>query len=492
MTTSSHFATFAVPITNQTPNDLPSGSYQSVGTGEVEISLTVESGAFLTVSGGTTDGTVLNGGGYETVSASGVSNGTTVESGGYEIVSVGGQANAAAVQSGGFEEVQGGATEGSLIDAGGSEEVSSGSADSTLLNGGALTVYGGTVTATQIGSGGVLATDGGAVSGTAVDAGGRLEMYGGTASGATVAAGGVLEMFGGTVSGATVDAGGVLETFGDVIAGVTLLSGGVEEVESGSPTGTDMEFGATIEVHGIFLPPGTRASVDPSTDLLSVIAGGTTLYSQQLVGNYAGWIFNVANGAITVIAACFCRGTRIRTDRGDVPVEALSVGDRAVTRSGRLRPIVWIGGRTETDCRQPGREATQPIRIMPDAFGHGTPSRALFLSAEHAIYAEGALIPIAALIDGTTIQPVAIDTVEYFHVELDAHDVLFAEGLPVESYLDNLNRDTFDWQMWVDDAARCDRQHALPTPCAPIERQGPRVAEVRRRIQARRPAVSLA
>ena len=34
-------------------------------------------------------------------------------------------------------------------------------------------------------------------------------------------------------------------------------------------------------------------------------------------------------------------------------------------------------------------------------------------------------------------------SIEYFHVELDRHDVLFAEGLAAESYLDTGNRGLF-------------------------------------------------
>ncbi len=50
------------------------------------------------------------------------------------------------------------------------------------------------------------------------------------------------------------------------------------------------------------------------------------------------------------------------------------------------------------------------------------------------------MIPVHCLINGTTIRQVAADAVTYYHVELPRHDVILAEGLPAESYLDTGNR----------------------------------------------------
>lgn len=53
------------------------------------------------------------------------------------------------------------------------------------------------------------------------------------------------------------------------------------------------------------------------------------------------------------------------------------------------------------------------------------------------------LIPIKYLINGTSIAQVAMDTITYYHIELPHHDVIVAEGLPSESYLDTGGRANF-------------------------------------------------
>jgi Hint domain len=140
---------------------------------------------------------------------------------------------------------------------------------------------------------------------------------------------------------------------------------------------------------------------------------------------------------------CFRAGTRIMTGCGEVPVEALRVGDRVITAGGDQRPVRLIGSR-RIDCRRhPRPDTVMPIRIAAHAFGHGLPGRDLFLSPDHAIFAEGVLIPVRHLINGRTITRIMVDSVTYHHVELDEHDVLLAEGMPAESYLDTGARDAF-------------------------------------------------
>ena len=153
-------------------------------------------------------------------------------------------------------------------------------------------------------------------------------------------------------------------------------------------------------------------------------------------------------------APCFAEGTRIRTPRGQVAVEDLREGDEVVTVSGRRVPICWIGHR-RVDCRRhPEPERVWPVRIAPHAFGQGRPRREVLLSPDHSVFVEGVLIPIKFLTNDVTVKQMQVDRVRYFHIELARHDVVLAEGLPAESYLETGSRASFE------NAAAVTRLHA--------------------------------
>ena len=83
------------------------------------------------------------------------------------------------------------------------------------------------------------------------------------------------------------------------------------------------------------------------------------------------------------------------------------------------------------------------MRIAASAFGGGLPHRDLWLSPDHAVLVDGALVPARCLVNGASIAAEPRADIRYFHVELAAHGVLVAEGLPAESYLDTGNRAAF-------------------------------------------------
>ncbi len=155
---------------------------------------------------------------------------------------------------------------------------------------------------------------------------------------------------------------------------------------------------------------------------------------------------------VTAGIVCYASGTRIRTEygansraaSGDIAVEHLSVGDRVITADGVAEPIVWIG-RRRVDCtRHPRPEQVWPIRVSAGAFGPGLPVRDLFVSPNHALYFDGVLIPARVLVNDLNVQQVECQSIEYFHVELRRHDILLAEGLPAESYLECGDRGVFE------------------------------------------------
>ena len=183
---------------------------------------------------------------------------------------------------------------------------------------------------------------------------------------------------------------------------------------------------------------------------------------------------------------CFARGTRILTDCGAVAVERLEVGHRLVTASGGLRPIQWLGHRAFDDCRRhPNPRAVWPVRVSAGAFGDAQPSRDLWLSPDHSVAVEGALIPIRFLINGRSIAQVETATVEYWHVELDEHDILIAEGLTAESYLDTGNRGAFlNGGAFIEAHPEFEPKHWRET-CLPLLAKRSEIAPAKARVLAR-------
>ncbi|MEO1281250.1 MAG: Hint domain-containing protein [Pseudomonadota bacterium] len=145
---------------------------------------------------------------------------------------------------------------------------------------------------------------------------------------------------------------------------------------------------------------------------------------------------------------CFLKNTKILTSRGEVAVQDLQVGDELQTVSGELKPIKWIGV-TEQSFDRTEVVATdlRPIRIAKDAIADGVPHADLLVSPDHAMYLDGVLVPAKYLVNGVTItqEPATgWDAIDYYHVELNAHDVIIAEGAAAETYREFNNRDGFD------------------------------------------------
>lgn len=187
--------------------------------------------------------------------------------------------------------------------------------------------------------------------------------------------------------------------------------------------------------------------------------------------------------------ACFASGTRLLTSKGPVKVENLALGDLVVTASGAHRPVKWIGHRTLDLAAQPDQKAVQPVRVEAGAFETNKPHRDLWLSPAHAVAVGGHLCQIERLINGTTIAQVPLDTVTYWHIELDSHDVVFAEGLEAETYLDTGNRTDF-----VEGGAFLELHPTFRTKlpsetCLPIVPTGPDLFALRAALLARAEAM---
>jgi hypothetical protein len=170
---------------------------------------------------------------------------------------------------------------------------------------------------------------------------------------------------------------------------------------------------------------------------------------------------------------CFARGTCILTPSGYRPVEKLRPGDHVICQDGATRPIAWKGSRT---LDLPAGSTDNPVRFAVNSIAPGIPLRPVRLSPLHAVFLQGVLIPACHLVNGATIIVERPGAVTYFHLELDRHAILLADGLPAESFIENSNRGQFSTQ----NGRRVDCR----TPCAPLVTSGPILAKIRHRLHA--------
>jgi hypothetical protein len=235
-------------------------------------------------------------------------------------------------------------------------------------------------------------------------------------------------------------------------------------------------------------------------DALAVSSGGGTVPGAPVTQESQSLVLTVdnpgnalaENDIVVATVPCFARGTRVATPHGPVAVEDLRIGDHVVTIDGQEAPVRWIGQR-QVDCaRHPAPERVWPVRIAAGAFAAQTPRQDLFLSPDHAVFAAGVLIPVKHLVNGTTIAQLAVDSVTYVHIELTSHQVILAEGLPAETYLDTGDRAAFGHggdgtllhPVWGREARDpCLLMEALGY--APLQVAGPAVERLRARLAER-------
>jgi len=216
--------------------------------------------------------------------------------------------------------------------------------------------------------------------------------------------------------------------------------------------------------------------------------------SIDTTGSTVSFTDDGTNFASNPNAVCFAAGTRILTARGEVPVETLSPGDLVATVSGTgapMQPVVFLGRRRFLLAGNPAAEALAPIRIAAGALAENTPQRDLLVSPDHCLLLDGRLVPARLLVNGSTIKADRrLAEVTYFHIELDQHDAVLAEGAAAETWLDTGNRAWFENAPVARLAVR-DNLDAhgdgfdAARACAPLLQGGPELAAIRDAITLR-------
>ena len=402
------------------------------------------SGGLLTESGGTasfgtggismSNGTVtLTGGGFNTTAALTISGGTLTDSG------------AGMSLTNGFN-----ITGGTVAFNSGNVVTTGTTTQDTIAAGVLLSMGGGTITASNSGTGilnsGTIQGFGTLITGTGLN-----DIEG---AGKIVAKGGTLSVT------AAANQGFTSPSFSISDSSALAFSGPVGSTASVSFSGTTSEvlsltapsnnFSATVSnfFNGdtILITGAASNSLDGTGKIMTVKnAGSSTIATINFAQSQTGKISETGSTFTTTL--CFAAGSRIRTEQGDVPVEQLAQGDRvAVLRDGEIgfTTITWIGERRINLATHPHPQTAAPVRVRRGAIAENLPERDLVVSPDHCLFLDGKLIPAKSLINGMTIvQERWVPAVHYFHVEVDPHAVLLAEGLPVESYLDTGNRAYF-------------------------------------------------
>ena len=182
------------------------------------------------------------------------------------------------------------------------------------------------------------------------------------------------------------------------------------------------------------------------------IQNGATVITQHLDQpdnvSTVQWSFLSKNDNFTIDVktdvVCFTTGTLIDTDRGPRPVHLLRVGDMIRTRDHGMQPLRWLGGRQLSQSELAGQSRLHPIRVAAGALGPGMPARDLMVSPQHRLLvrstiaermtgAPEVLIAAVHLLGHPGIERVETDSVGYWHLMFDRHEIVFAEGAEAES-----------------------------------------------------------
>ncbi len=303
-------------------------------------------------------------------------------------------------------------------------------------------------TGAYVGTAGLLVNDGLVESGRA--GGTTLSFDAGVGVGVAISGGTVINA--GTIAGDPGQAGGVRQPgYGAAVvftgAGTLVEDQGAVLLDSlaGFAAG-DVIVLPSFDETGFSYVSGVGLELDTAGTVLTLDLTGSFSTGDFMVTDETGATTIALHGAVaTPPNACFTAGTRILTPRGEVVVEALAAGDAVINHAGEDKLIIWIGWRDLDISRHPKPETVRPINIEPEALADGVPARRLVISPDHALFIDNVLVQAKDLVNGRTIRAdMQARRVRYYHLELAAHDILFAEGAPAESYLDTGHRGVFD------------------------------------------------
>lgn len=217
------------------------------------------------------------------------------------------------------------------------------------------------------------------------------------------------------------------------------LGAGVGDFTIGETVGTigaaSLTYAGTKEIDGVVYP------------VLNIVGGAND--GNLAVGSFqdiSGVAPDPLGGFTTeTFTTCFAAGTEIATAVGIALVEELKIGDMVRTMDGRDVAVKWIGRQTVSTKFGPAERLT-PVKVSAGALGENLPTKDLIVTADHALLIGDTLCAAGALVNGTTIARTHDlgETFTVYHVETEEHEVILANGVAAETFIDNVARTAFD------------------------------------------------
>lgn len=141
---------------------------------------------------------------------------------------------------------------------------------------------------------------------------------------------------------------------------------------------------------------------------------------------------------------CFTPGTLITTQRGEVPVEHISAGDRVVTRDNGIQPVRWVG-KTQMFLHDFQAEPhLLPVFIQQGSLGKGLPERDMMISPNHRVlvantrstvrYTDREVLVAAKHLAAQGVHTVQSSGTTYVHFMCDRHEVVLSNGIWTETF----------------------------------------------------------
>lgn len=251
------------------------------------------------------------------------------------------------------------------------------------------------------------------------------------------------------ISGWSLQDEGIGTWAGPFPAGTVIPAGGFLEVPNPGGSGIINNGGDAVYLvddMGNFVTFTFNGFTPDPTDA-SLTLGGTNMGTESLGSELPGLsIQRDPDGSMTfandqpatpgATNTCFLAHTRILTAKGYKEIETLKVGDQLRTNDGELKPVKWVSIQTINIDQSVNPSRRNPVCFKKGSLGHNLPKRDLYTSPDHAMFVDGLLINAGALVNGVNIiSTVPTDEFNYYHIELDAHELIIAEGCPTESYL---------------------------------------------------------